>query len=346
MGRNKARGNRQRRQVNWISHRYPTAWQQADALRHDQRHTWPHWCYLPAEHWYAIAKPCWPEQRATPEGIVDFNRLAALGAWRVTQGIYRFDPDLYAALIATPLTGDLPDELLYRLPSWGVYLETPGLRFDGCEVLGVYASLDYIPHDGHTELRLLLDSESALRLFPVVIPLGQGTLPAALQHVSDSARDKMERHFPEKRAAFTATAEQNDQDVRDLTPILSLLLYLCADEADYERPPPIKTARPKALGGKRIVIVPENVRYWEVGARIGAALRTARQDAKPATEPAATEPTGTERQRPRPHWRRAHWHTYLSGPRDGERVARLKWLPPIAVGLDGQPLPAVIHPVR
>jgi hypothetical protein len=34
------------------------------------------------------------------------------------------------------------------------------------------------------------------------------------------------------------------------------------------------------------------------------------------------------------------------GPKDGDRVARVKGLPPIAVGLDGQDLPAVVHRVK
>lgn len=336
MGRNKAHGNRQRQQVNGISHRYPSAWQQADEWRRRDKEQWPRWCYLPMERWYAIARQYWPNGEVTVENIADVGRLAALGAWRVTQNIYRFDPDLYAALIATPLTGDLPEELLYRLPSWGVYLETPGLSFAGYPLLGIYAHLEQDARKGSSELRLLLDSETELRLYPQPLRLGHGSLLESVQATIDFARQTAERSYPDKLPAFEQA--QPEQDAADLTPMLSLLLYLCADEADYERPPPIKTARPRSLGKQRIVIVPENVRYWDVGARIGAALRKA-QDA-------ATEPAGTERQRKRPHWRRAHWHTYWTGPMDGERTTRLKWLPPIAVGLDGQELPAVIHPVR
>lgn len=336
---NRPRGNHQRQQVNWIGKRYPDAWAQADALRRARRHEWPAWCYLPMEHWWAIARRHWPNQQATGETVVDFCRLAALGAWRITQGIYRFDPDLYAALIATPLSGDLPDELLYRLPAWGVYVETPGLTFDGRPLIGVYAHLDHAPHDGHTELRLVLDSESDLRLFPVPIRLGHGSLQNAVRALSAIACEKMERHFPEKREFFADTETQDAQDARDLAPILALLLYLCADEADYERPPRPRTVHTQKHG--RLMAAPENARVWPVGERIGAALRQARErtDATPGDTPP------TERASPRPHWRRAHWHTFWTGPRDGERGVRVKWLPPIPVNLDGRDLPAVIHPV-
>ena len=61
--------------------------------------------------WYAIV----PEGKG-PLGldrIGDVGRLAALRSWRVTQGVYRFDQDLYEAVRGTPIEGDLPAEILY-----------------------------------------------------------------------------------------------------------------------------------------------------------------------------------------------------------------------------------------
>lgn len=342
MGKNKAHGNRQRQQVNWISRRYPTAWAQADALRRDHRQDWPTWCYLPHRHWQDIARPYWPDRRATPDTMIDVSRLAALGAWRVTQGIYRFDPDLYAALIDTPLTGDLPDELLYRLPSWGVYVETPGLSYAGQPLIGYYAHLNQ-HQNGRTDLRLLIDSDSETRLFPVPIPLGQGSLMNALQAYLQVARDHYEQQNDVEKLIVTAQMEADLQkDVDALQPLISLLLYLCADDADYERPLRLKTARPRSLGKQRIAVIPENARHWDVGTRIGAALRSFRDAALPSS---TDQPQSSDRAKPRPHWRRAHWHTFWTGPLDSERTAQVKWLPPIAVGLDGQELPTVIHPV-
>jgi hypothetical protein len=36
----------------------------------------------------------------------------------------------------------------------------------------------------------------------------------------------------------------------------------------------------------------------------------------------------------RPHIRRAHWHTFRRGPRDGEQTRVIRWLPPIPVNVD------------
>ena len=64
-----------------------------------------------------------------------------------------------------------------------------------------------------------------------------------------------------------------------------------------------------------------------VGYRIGSALRRVyRKYDTPS------ESSGKFRSSPRPHIRRAHWHSYWIGPKDGERKVILKWLPPVLVG--------------
>lgn len=340
MGRNKAHGNRQRKHINWISKRYPSAWRAVDAIRSDPKNRlWPEWCYLPIEYWWDIARDCWPDPKPTIERVVDVARLAALGAWRPTQGIYRFDPDLYAVLIEMPLTGNLADDLLLRLPSWCVYLETPGLSFSGIPIIGVYAHLDQNVQDGHRELRLLLDSQHGdLHLLPIPLRLGHGSLLAAVTATHDVAWNRAMSDYPDKLACFEHV--DPSQDARDLAPILSLLLYLCADEADYVSPPRPRFVSTQKQG--RILITPEQVREWDVGVRVGASLRQAHLEAHSNTD---TE-SELQHAHPRPHWRRAHWHTYWTGPLSGERIARLKWIPPILVGLDGQALPSVIHHVK
>ena len=84
--------------------------------------------------------------------------------------------------------------------------------------------------------------------------------------------------------------------------------------------------------------------------RIGSALRAAYQ-----REQAGGDAAGDGHQ-VRPHMRRAHWHTVVSGKRkaaDGsaipaeKRRRELRWMPPIAVNVDdiGE-LPAVVRKVK
>lgn len=143
-------------------------------------------------------------------------------------------------------------------------------------------------------------------------------------------------------------------------PLLSLTLYLCSTEPDLK----------DAAGGARMpgyptVIAPTKRRRrvrkgkqrqpprlqsaeaptkWDVGYRIGAAIRRSRQEARSTGE----SPTGT-RPSPIPHIRRVHWHTYWTGPKNEpeKRKRVLKWLPPIAVKLDHHDdLISTVRPVK
>lgn len=81
---------------------------------------------------------------------------------------------------------------------------------------------------------------------------------------------------------------------------------------------------------------------WDVGVRLGAALRRAYHDQDTAVIPDTTE---TGRARPRAHVRVAHWHTYLTGEGRVNRV--LRWIPPVPVNVGSlDSLPASVRVVR
>ena len=112
-------------------------------------------------------------------------------------------------------------------------------------------------------------------------------------------------------------------------PLLSLVLYICSEiqdtvlnnkqvESGQRFPIPKKTKQ-----GFRL-FPPEKPSLYEVGFNIGRILRS----------PDNNESI-TDNSKPRPHIRRAHWHTFLAGPRDSVRERRIKWLPPISVAVNG-----------
>jgi hypothetical protein len=310
---------------------YPGCWKQFDAFRRDRTSLgdWPEYCYCPLAGAYAIVSGggAMPQER-----ILDVARLGALAAWRPTQGIYRFDPDLYAALAGSAISGDLPCELLQRLPAWCVYIESSAAeRQSGFH--GFFAHIEVDANDGREELRLLLDTDEALT--PVALHLGPWDLDTALVEMGRVARRNAVR--------FGKPAVGDTTVFRPFVePLVSVLLYLCADEADYPRP---DWPRPTRTRHGWKLFPPKAASVWEAGTRMGAALRSASARDDGRTEPAA-EPTG-ERRRPRPHVRAAHWHTFLAGPMDGERRRILKWLPPTLVAAEpGAETIAVIRPVE
>lgn len=331
---------------------YPDCWKAGEQLRgmNGAGMSWPEWCYLPLGGWYAVVS----QQRAggglltSLHDSADVSRLGALGAWRLTQGIYRFDATLRAQLIDTPLGSEtpLPCEVLYRLPEWCMYIEMPDVADS---VHGLWAHLEYDANNGRHELRLLIDSDTAL--YPLILHIGPWTISEAMDRALEEARIQAER-MPEgyiNAKYMTNQAHKSNEAV--LLPALSLLLYICSESAEYSRrgkedapsmPQPKKTKR-----GWRLFPA-EGPVEWDVGVRLGAALRQSHLLSD-------TQDSGTHAS-PRAHMRRAHWHGFRAGPRkreDGtdipnsERKFSLKWLPPIPVNIgDDELLPATIRVVK
>jgi hypothetical protein len=311
-----------------FSRLYPDAWKQVDEFRANRKGLgdWPDWCFLPLAAAHAIVS-----KGAT---VTSFDRtrhigvLGALAAWRVTQGVYRFDPTVLDALWETPVTGDIPTEVLFHLPEWCVYLPTPGATWHGANLHGFFAHLEHDVNDKRTEMRFVLDLTGPGGDELVVLPIhpGKGGVAEGLAAmVRESARQT-----PVSVPMPDGLVEGLTDDV---SPLVSLVLYLCSQAAEFRdgsggdrrpaRPQPVKTRK-----GLRL-FPPERPTPWEVGYRLGAALRKAVADREAPGGPSETHAS------PRPHVRRAHWHSYWVGQKSQPeaRSVVLKWLPPIPVNV-------------
>lgn len=319
-----------------ISHKYPEAWKQLESFRADRGKDdlpdWPEWCYCPVAGAYAIVSG----GGSLPPGAgADIASVAGLGAWRATQTIYRFDPAFVAALVSTSLHR-LPVESFYRLPEWCVYIEAPDLMWMDKRMAGFFCFLESDANSGHPELRFLIDFAAADpgRLLSVPIHLDHATIGAATQAALEESKRQMVR-LGHTHLAATMPESLAQAIADDLQPLLALVLYLCSEEPDIGdgqrgRPAPTKTKKGLKL------FPPDAPAVVEVGYKIGHALRD--YQLAEQTESAA-------RKGPRPHIRRAHWHTYRTGV--GRTGAISRWLPPIPVSLGkGGELPITIKKIR
>jgi hypothetical protein len=343
------RVHRARAILDVVARAYPGAWAAMDQFRgargRDGIPRWPEWCYVPLHAAYAVVSGG-GSNRVSVERSHHVGIVGAMAAWRMGMQVIRYDPAVYAPLVATPINGDLPAALLYRLPAWGLYVETPDLTMWGRALHGFFVHLDW--SDGAAdELRLVLDLaespevalDAGLGLVPMPIILGSGTVADSVARVVESGRRQMQ-------AAGYAGLDPVLSDVqsiaRELAPLLSLVLYLCSEAPDWEgagpaNPQPVRIRR----GGWRLFPA-QGLEVWEVGTRLGAGLRAAYHAAE--TGRGEHDPE-TGRARPRAHVRRAHWHTFLAGAGRAER--RLRWLPPIPVNLEAvDGLPTTIRPVK
>ncbi|WP_052465126.1 AcrVA2 family anti-CRISPR protein [Geoalkalibacter subterraneus] len=272
--------------------------------------------------WHAIVGG---GQEVPLERTADIGRLAALGAWRYSQGIYRFHPEIYEALCGTEISGDLPADVLLRLPEWCVYIETPGLCFGDEQMFGFFAHLEHDSNSGRKELRIVIDVQSGLFGFP--LHLGRWSVEEAIRRSLCEAQSQAQRLNHEGKEMF-----EDPFAPKRMAPffssMISLLLYLCSDEPqiDDARQPGTSPAYPRAKkvkGGMKL-FAPPSSRTWNVGFAAGEQIVQARTRAR----------SGSERQGPRPHLRRAHWHGYWKGPRTGERTFHYKWLAPVFVAAE------------
>ena len=108
--------------------------------------------------------------------------------WRYSRSVYRFDPDLYRELVATPFSGEIPEEVLLRLPEWSIYVE-----MQGESVSGFFSSLEYVS-PGKAELRFVFCGQD--RLTPFYIVLSSGTI---------------EKSFAECLKEYEAVAGESDK---------------------------------------------------------------------------------------------------------------------------------------
>jgi hypothetical protein len=325
--------------------RYPDAWRWLDAFRDDREKFggWPPWCFCPLSASYAIVSR---GQDSMPiEFAVDVGRIAALGAWRVSQGIYRIDPTIREAVMETPLAGELPMDVLLTLPEWCVYVETPDYVIGNTPLHGFFAHLEHDANDGRTELRMELDLGGIIDYDLLVIsdPRPFDSLVPEILHLRRGGTfdegyramlAEMRKRVNERKVGFAQYAEAEAEVLRTartrVPPLVSLLLYICSQTAEYRLGGESRPSRPsyavptKTKRGWRL-FPPDRPKTWFVGERLGEAIRN--------TQHAARE--HGDRSGPRPHVRRAHWHSFWTGSKtdSSQRKIVLRWLPPIPVAM-------------
>jgi len=306
-----------------VSARAPNFWFDVERLRDPAD---PPWVYVPTER---AAKS--DRLRGLSENA---ETLSMLSAWRTTRSIYRFDVTLKEALLKTPVSGLLPAEHLLRLPAWSGFVEgDPAWDY----AAGFWWLLDQV------------DSRPVLRLIPLVWSIADEHGPSfwmpcgeQLVDLSDTVETAAKKHdaastasrgLPSPAWKPSTQARWDSFITANLGRRLALLLYLCAEDVDL---PDAHPAHPSTRRIRQRKDCPTQAVEWDVGVRIGAALRQARSE--------AAEAAGGTHAAPRAHVRAAHWHSFWTGPRTGEQVLRLRWLSPILVGR-GETV-TVIRPVR
>lgn len=303
---------------------------------------WPDWCGLPMAATYAILTQgadmsVAAHALAGGPGILELSNLTAALLWTQAKIVYRPDRTLTEELATQPLDGNIPREVLFRMPYPCVFVEHE-FKFDNEKAVGFFGWMEYDVNNKMPELRLLYLLQSGYSVsVPVLLP--GGTLDDSFNALIKSGIARAATLPPVPAGDLTNYIPTRT----DISAAINLLLYLCADEADVPDDTTLRQRRSKDSRGNA-----KRVAVWDVGLRIGAALRKsyATQRADAGEHEVVVQQATRERAGVRPHVRRAHWHHFWIGPRDGNRKLILKWLPPIPVKLDDSELPTVIYPLK
>ncbi len=290
---------------------YPQIWKRPEALiqlnNSEDQPLWPKWCFCPAAVWQQETQDCFKLE------IAELNGVACLGAWRYTQGVYSINENLLKELIKTPISGLLPTEILMKMPEWCVYIETPGLTYNSHPLHGFFAFLD-LGIDLNPDLKIFLDidnADGAMDLVVMTYPLGEWTIEEAINRVLSRTSDPRLNN-----KGFVDTL------MCDISPLFNLLLYVCSNGVEYSgssRPGNPQPKKTKKHGWR--LFPASNIRVWKLGNKTGEKLHPVHQE------------SAGNRNGPRPHIRRAHWHTYRTGR--GRSNTKLMWIPPTPVAIPG-----------
>ena len=233
------------------------------------------------------------------------------GTWQYSKGIYTFDPDLLLALSEFAIDGNIPADILTRIPEHCVYIDACG---------GFFAQLLYDP-DLHCPLLGLYGAEQV-----VFVPLIHGPLDEALDKYRKLPRFQNDEDIIGK---FTDEIAAQERDFAEKC--LNLILYLCSSEPDIttDRQPGYSRYRAEPVKTKKgLRLFPaDRVHNHNVGASVGAQLRRVTDT---GAEVAPIEYQGGTK---RAHLRRGHWHGYWKGSRKAEdREFIFHWIPPLIAG--------------
>lgn len=300
--------------------RNPNAFAKVDAIRSKQ--SWRKECFIPATYAFDILG-----FEADPN---DLFLLPVLSAWRVTKGIYKFDPDLWSELNAVSIDCKIPCDILLKMPEWCIYL-----------YIGDDAGAFYVINEelGNVELRIYLAAENGI--MPIIMHLGDWSFQEGFDRAIEFAVMQYRKNNIHNDIGESNIRESYKHSEAIIAQLLSGLLFIItqSDEVGNGRTKPYK---PTPIRTKLGLAMPqaEKPKIWDVGVRMGATLRRYNKEQSDYYE--ATGRTV------RPHIRRAHWHGYWTGPRDSnDRKFIVKWIPPTFINTeDSEDLPAVIKKVN
>ena len=330
-----------------ISEQYPKAWDQMEMFHSEngspQLGSWPDWCYAPMSAALAVASEGYDLNKLPIDIRMAMISVAqaifAIAPWRLSKEVYVIDEDLKDLLFEQDGELDVPDEVLLQLPYPCFYVELPNTYYRADKIHGFFVTLEYDVNNGDKELKPVFLTDDG-NIFSYSIHIGAKTIEESVDMLDKQALENTNGDKELKRLALRAMQDSAETKIF-LKQILQVILYILAQNAEIT-PSPEQSFITKR--GKTVKDKYSEIRKWDVGIRVGAAIR--QQKAKEQSR--KKEYKESEHQSPRPHMRRGHWHHFWTGPKaqPEERKLILKWLSPMAIAANPEDMPITFHEVK
>lgn len=343
--------------------RYPNVWETLNAMHKDNGINLPAWdrrCYVPIAGTVAVVTKGANSIEAarnilmSNQGNAWIAILAALAPWRRAKEVYRFDKDFEEMLYSQAgMENDIPSIVFETLPYDCVYIESPHLAPD---MHGFFTHFEYDVKKRNMELRLLFVSNE-LDIHPWAFHLNTKTIDEnweiTMQESLEVAFKVKDKKFVKDLAKINEIAKNSPSEIEDksniYTKALSLVLYICAENAEIVQSPESQKKQTKKTKRQLKTIKDryKEIRHWDVGERIGRIIRASKNYEEAPRERTSREGQ-IEQQKKRPHTRRGHWHHYWTGSRTkpDTRKLILRWVAPIFIGKISDDNPMVINIIK
>ncbi|MBF0233298.1 MAG: hypothetical protein HQK65_09710 [Desulfamplus sp.] len=274
--------------------------------------------------------------------VSDIGNLAAILSWKVTKGVYRFDPELLESLWDVKLDKEIPVDLIFEnLPKYCCYIDLEGFQpAEDKSVIGFFTYLEHDANTGHREIRLafvMTDQDTPyLTNFAFHVDESDTTIGSMVDASLEYSRKQVPKLFEGLNTSIISTSDKDCFDPNEkYSPFFSLILYICSAERDIitvSKPRKIKKTKNPKKQKKQLPI------EYRVGSTIGKNIRKARSEySKEGTDTGA----GTKKS---PHIRKAHYHLYWTG--EGRKIPQLKFIYPVLVNIGEEPEMPIVKRVK
>lgn len=253
-----------------------------------------------------------------PHIMTSSSVMTILSTWTYTKGVYKIDKELQRELSKSEYKGNLDVEMFERLPEYAICIQ-------------LEEEIELKHHNGY-DLRfdtfwvtLTSDNNGFKLLLATVYDYNMNSFNHIYIPLNENIGiDSFE--FDNNNELYMEAKMVEGKYVSNVRQILPYILYIVSEGADisnenqeYFTPKQINEIQRK---GELKLFVADKVTVYNVGNKIGEKIRKYYKD--------LSSNGGTVR----PHIRRGHWHTYLTGSRSGKRERVLKWLFPMFINED------------